>query len=364
MEEFEPIEVKKKKKKSKTNTLLIVLMIVMCFVMLSSLIVTAFTLKLYNDSINKEEEIIEEEPEITYTQDEVDQMIADARAEEDILAVSRFKAELKETAESNSGIITTLRKFYPEYFVYYTGSHYNFLEIDNSQPLINVNNDNLIANEGFIEYHDNGQVTSVKGIDVSKYQGDIDWDKVAASGVKYVMIRLGLRGYETGKLVLDENFEDNIEGALDAGLEVGVYFFTQAITESEAREEAEFVCKALEPYDITYPIALDVEDLYNDKARSYNQTAESRTACAKAFADYVKNNGYTAVIYGNLTTFSRLLNLNDLAGYDKWLAYYESNIYFPYEIAMWQYSDKGHVDGIDGDVDLNISFPVPILSDN
>ena len=171
------------------------------------------------------------------------------------------------------------------------------------------------------------------------------------------MIRLGLRGYETGKLVTDENFKANVEGATAAGIDVGVYFFTQAINPAEAREEAEYVLNEIDGYNITYPIAIDVEDLYNDKARSYNQSKESRTECAIAFMDAVKNAGYNPAIYGNLNTFTKLVEVNKLGEYDKWFALYDTQIYFPYEITVWQYSDKGRIDGIEGDVDLNITFP-------
>ena len=171
------------------------------------------------------------------------------------------------------------------------------------------------------------------------------------------MIRLGLRGYETGKIVSDENFEANIQGALDAGIEVGVYFFTQAVTPAEAREEAEYVLNLIEGYNITYPVAIDVEDLYNERARSYNQSKESRTECAIAFMDAVRTAGYNPAIYGNLHTFTRLVNVEKLGDYDKWFALYDTSIYFPYEISVWQYSDKGRIDGIESDVDLNITFP-------
>ena len=272
-------------------------------------------------------------------------------------ATAGFYAELKDTAENSNGIVSMLRKMYPEYFVYYNNNHYEFVEIDESLPQANFENENIIASEGFLEYKVDGQTQSVKGIDVSKFQGDIDWQKVADSGVKYAMIRLGLRGYETGKLVTDENFKANVEGATAAGIDVGVYFFTQAINPAEAREEAEYVLNEIDGYNITYPIAIDVEDLYNDKARSYNQSKESRTECAIAFMDAIKAAGYNPAIYGNLNTFTKLVEVNKLGEYDKWFALYDTQIYFPYEITVWQYSDKGRIDGIEGDVDLNITFP-------
>ncbi len=351
----EKMEVRPEKKKKKKSTAgYIVAIVMLSLITLTSLLVAYESVKLYKDSIKEEVETV---PEITYTQAQVDEMLENERAAAAEEALFDYRKELKETAENSNGIVSMLRKMYPEYFVYYNSNHYEFVEIDESIPAANFDNENIISNEGFLEYKVDGETQSIKGIDVSKFQGDVDWQKVADSGVKYVMLRLGLRGYETGKLVMDENFETNVQGALDAGLEVGVYFFTQAINPAEAKEEAEYVLNALEGYNITYPVAIDVEDLYNEKARSYNQSKESRTECAIAFMDAVKKAGYTPAVYGNLNTFTKLLEINKLGDYDKWFALYDTQIYFPYEITIWQYSDKGRVDGIEGDVDLNITFP-------
>ncbi len=359
MEEFTNLEnPAPKKRRKKSNAGLIILMIFLCIVTLGSLALTYVTLKMYEDKLNedalKESEAIYE---VTYTQEEVDALVAKAHEEELAIAESKVKAKIKDVAEKNNGVLSILRDLYPEYFVYYENNRYVFMDLDPSFNEPNFENENLIGNEGFIDYKVDGEVLSVKGIDVSKFQGDIDWQKVADSGVKYVMIRLGLRGYETGKIVTDENFKQNVEGALDAGLEVGCYFFTQAITEAEAREEAEYVLEEIKDYNITFPIAIDVEDLYNDSARSAGQSKESRTACAKAFMDTILASGHRSAIYGNLNTYSKLIELNDMKDYEIWFAQYDSSIYFPYEITMWQYSDKGIVDGIEGDVDLNITFP-------
>ena len=342
-----------KRKKKRSTAGYIVAIVMLSLITLTSLLVAYQSVKLYKDSLKVEET----EPEITYTESEVAEIVQLNREDAAEQAIAGYRAELKETAENSNGIVSMLRKMYPEYFVYYDSNHYEFAEINKDIPQANFENENIIANEGFLEYKVDGETKSVKGIDVSKFQGDIDWQKVADSGVEYAMIRLGLRGYETGKLVTDENFEANIKGATDAGIEVGVYFFTQAITPAEAREEAEYVLAEIEGYNVTYPVAIDVEDLYNDKARSYNQSKESRTECAIAFMDAVKNAGYTPAVYGNLHTFTKLVEVDKLGDYDKWFALYDTAIYFPYEITVWQYSDKGRVDGIEGDVDLNITFP-------
>ena len=219
-----------------------------------------------------------------------------------------------------------------------------------------VNNFRLDEN-GFLAYYENNVKVSMAGIDVSKWQYDINWKKVAASGIDYAIIRLGYRGTAPeGNTAMDPYFEQNIKGALDAGLHVGVYYFTQAVTVEEAIEEANIVIDALKGYNITFPVVYDTE--YREGGRANDLPNELRTACAKAFCDTVLAAGYTPVIYTS-TNWSVLdLNLEELTNYDLWYAYYGNpeDLYYPYEYTMWQYTDSGKVDGINGAVDMNISF--------
>ena len=195
----------------------------------------------------------------------------------------------------------------------------------------------------------------IHGIDISHYQGKIDWKKVAADGIDFAFIRVGFRGSSEGKLVEDEYFIDNIEGALENHIEVGVYFYTQAVTTEEAKEEAQFLLDLLEPYDITYPVVLDLEEV-NGKSRTDDMTQEDFTDAAIEFLDTVEKAGYRPMIYGNLKTFFIMLDMSRIEKYDKWFAYYQTPVYFPYEFTIWQYSSTGKVDGIKGDVDLNVSM--------
>ena len=210
---------------------------------------------------------------------------------------------------------------------------------------------------GFLEYYENNVKRSLTGIDVSKWQYDINWQKVAAAGVDYAIIRLGYRGTAAeGNCAMDPYFEQNIKGALDAGVQVGVYYFTQAITVEEAIEEANIVIDALKGYNVTFPVVYDTE--YREGGRANDLSNELRTACAKAFCDTILSAGYTPAIYSS-TIWSILdLNLEELKDYDLWYAYYGNpeDLYYPYEYTMWQYTDKGKVDGIGTNVDLNISF--------
>ena len=193
---------------------------------------------------------------------------------------------------------------------------------------------------------------------MSKYQGTIDWAKVRASGVQFAILRLGYRGYkQTGGLALDSTFAANLQGAQAAGIQVGVYFFSQAITPQEAVEEADFCINALQPYRITYPVVYDWEP-YDESvgARTNGLDDATLTACSKAFLDRVKAAGYTPMLYSNPTYFYRHLDMSQLTGYQLWLANYVSMTSFYYQYDMWQYSCTGSVPGIQGAVDLNIQM--------
>lgn len=171
------------------------------------------------------------------------------------------------------------------------------------------------------------------------------------------MIRVGYRGYgESGTIVLDEMFHTHIQGALDAGLEVGVYFFSQAVTEEEAIEEAEFVLNEIKDYKITYPIAFDSEKVEAGNGRANALSVEERTAVVKAFLNKIEKAGYEPVVYANDRWFALNLDLRELTDYKLWLASYRDEPVFPYQIDGWQHTSSATVPGIDGKVDMNIWF--------
>ena len=203
---------------------------------------------------------------------------------------------------------------------------------------------------------DNKNISAYKTIDVSKFQGKIDWDKVKADGVEYVFIRVGLRGYGSGALVEDEYFKENIEGAKKAGIKVGVYMFSEAINEEEAREEAQFVIERIKNYDIELPVVLDIEDIAGEDGRNEALSKEELTRVCKIFFDEVKKEGYNTMLYGNIKCLVTMVDLEQLKDTDIWYAFYNDDIYIPYEVAGWQYASDGHVDGIAGNCDLNIFF--------
>lgn len=197
--------------------------------------------------------------------------------------------------------------------------------------------------------------TGVLGIDVSKWQKEIDWDKVKNEGVDFAIIRCGYRGSVTGSLVEDPYFEQNIKGARAAGIKVGVYFFTQAVNEVEAVEEASMVISLVRDYELQYPVFIDTEGAGgNGRADSLN--VEERTAVCEAFCTTVKNAGLEAGVYACRNWYNNKLTANTLESYAIWLAEYRSVPLYQGYYQMWQYTSKGKINGINGNVDLNVSY--------
>lgn len=213
-----------------------------------------------------------------------------------------------------------------------------------------------VDENGWITYESQGKAAKV-GVDVSSYQEEIDWQQVAQSGVEFAMIRVGYRGYSKGVVMPDKNFEQNIQGALDAGLEVGVYFFSQATNVWEAQEEADYVLDAIKSYNITYPVAFDWEFISgNSEARTSGMKADEVTRCAGAFCDMIAKEGYTPLIYFNQDMGYLTYELDSLTDYGFWLAEYNAKPSFYYSFDLWQYSHRATVPGIEGSVDLNLDF--------
>ena len=271
-----------------------------------------------------------------------------------------IKDRMRELVTGEDGSpLKMLRSFFPENLIYSFENEYVFAPVLDEVTKHSLLDENFQkTEEGLMQYVENGTVTSHKGIDVSKYQGDIDWNAVREEGIEYAFIRLGLRGYESGKIVLDDFYDANMKGANEAGVRAGVYFFTQAVTVEEAQEEAAFVIEHLAGYDVSCPVVFDVERISGGKGRADQITREERTAITIAFCEAVRAAGYTPMIYGNVVCFTQLLDMPQLNAYEKWYAFYDDYMYMPYEVTCWQYTEKGRVDGIPNNVDLNISFKV------
>ena len=197
---------------------------------------------------------------------------------------------------------------------------------------------------------------SFEGVDVSAFQGDIDWKQVKKSGIDFAMIRLGYRGYGTGKLVEDEYARQNLRNAANAGLAVGAYFYSQALNIDEVNDEIIFMLEVLDSQSLDMPIVLDWEIPTAD-ARTANMDARTLTDIQKYFCEKMTELGYKPMIYFNWHQSSNLYYLSELEDYEFWLALYQDRMSYPWKVEMWQYTDKGRVPGIYGDVDLNVYIP-------
>ncbi len=207
---------------------------------------------------------------------------------------------------------------------------------------------------GRMVYNDSS-VKTFTGIDVSAHREEIDWDAVKKDGIDFAMLRVGWRGNTEGNLYLDEFFVSNIKGATAAGLDVGVYLYSQAITVQEAIDEANAVLGWIKGYNITYPVVFDWEYVSSD-VRTGNLDDETLNACVLAFCETIEKAGYIPMIYFNLDIAYRRLDLGQLSKYDFWLAEYDGAPTFYYDYQMLQYSNRGRVAGSEDLVDLNISF--------
>lgn len=214
----------------------------------------------------------------------------------------------------------------------------------------------LVCQSNLMKYYVNGKQASFVGIDVSKNQEAVDFSRLKKAGIQFVMIRLGARGYGSGQLLLDDTFEDNIKRASDAGLEVGVYFSSQAINEEEAEEEANMVIENLTDYTINYPVAFDMGFVVNDTARTDKLTKAQKTAVTKKFLETVEAAGYKTMIYGDKEWLIKEIDMSKLTAYDVWLSQISDLPDYPYRFTMWQYMDSTAIDGIDAPVSLNICF--------
>ena len=240
-------------------------------------------------------------------------------------------------------------------FVDVFGQEYETV-INPAVPGHDYDNDRFIRDNSFVAYDDE-YYTSRVGIDVSKHQGRINWSRVKEQGIEFAFIRIGYRGYgEAGNINLDQRFYENIEGAQAAGIDTGVYFFSQAINEEEALEEAAFVIDSLKGYELQLPVVYDPESILDDVARTDDVSGEQFTKNTRAFCDRIGESGYDPMIYSNMLWEAFELDLSRLTDIPIWYADYEELPQTPYHYVFWQYSNEGKVDGIDGLTDMDIQI--------
>ena len=217
---------------------------------------------------------------------------------------------------------------------------------------------NLSETAGLKKYTEGGKKISQLGVDISKHDGTVNFERLKSDGIDYVMIRLGARGYSTGQISLDDNFVENMDAAVKAELNIGVYFYSQAINQEEAIQEAYFVIQNLEPYraHINFPVAFYMENITNDKARIDGLSRSDKTLITATFLEAIKAAGYIPMVYGNKEWLIKNVDLTTLQNYDVWLSQDEDTPDYPYLYTMWQYTTTGTVNGITGDASINICF--------
>lgn len=284
-------------------------------------------------------------------------VVTDANEAEEFSEPSIPVSVMLDFAERDGISIEFLQRFFTDRIVLWDENKLKTVPINGTLKKSSFNAGYIVPQEnGIRTYEPGGEDISLLGIDVSSYQGAINWKKVKAAGVDYAIVRLGYRGYGTGAIRLDDRYEANMSGAISAGIPVGAYFYSQAITVEEAEEEAQFVLEKLADFDITYPVVFDMEEVDDEDARTNALTQAERTDITIAFCEKIKAAGYTPMVYGNIRWMIMHLDLARLESYDKWFAQYFKQPFFPYAFSMWQYTSRGTVDGISHAVDLNLGL--------
>lgn len=268
---------------------------------------------------------------------------------------------IEESEPSDSVVPVGIEAESGKILIYESSIGYAWIPVLSELPQHAYRNSNFFVDErGRMHYTENGEDSSYFGIDVSSYQGDIDWQLAKEDGVEFAFLRIGYRGYgEEGRLCIDEKFLQNYEGAHDAGVDLGIYFFSQAVTAEEAAEEAAFLLETLDGRPLEYPIVYDWETVVTAEEdappRTEDVMPQTLTLSAISFCEAIEDAGYNAMIYTNKKQAVMKYDLRKLSAYPVWLAYYDTNLNYCYDFDVWQYG-TGSVDGIQGEVDLNIAM--------
>ena len=265
-----------------------------------------------------------------------------------------FKPDDTLTREQLSVIVYRVLEFV-ENHSYVIKFHGRNVRIYDSVPAFSYDHDAFVKDGQKMTYTGD-EVNASWGIDVSKYQGTVDWEKVKEAGAEFAIVRAGYRGYgKSGKIVEDPTYRQNMEGAREAGLQTGVYFFSQAITVDEAIEEANYVLDLIKDYKIDAPVVFDWETVSDRDARTNGLSKEVLSAAANAFCETIADAGYDPMVYVNLSAAYLHYDMRELVRWPIWLAEYDKKTpSFRYDFDMWQYTSNGKMDGINGRVDMNI----------
>lgn len=240
--------------------------------------------------------------------------------------------------------------------VTYQDGSTEWVEINDKLAVNSYDTAKFVYQNPQMKYYVNGKQASWFGVDISSKQGIVDFEKLKKAGVDFVMIKVGGRGYSSGNIVLDSSYKDYMNGAKNAGLGIGVYFYSQAVDKDEVCEEAETLLELIKDYPVKYPVVFDMESVEGDVARTDALDVSTRTELARIFLKTIKAEGYTPMLYGDKEWLVTKLDLEKLQDYDVWLSQETDTPDYPYEYTMWQYNKSGTVSGISGTAGLNISL--------
>ena len=252
--------------------------------------------------------------------------------------------DLVSLANKSSGLWEMMCYLFPDRIVHKSsGPGYTLAPVDTDLPQNKYDWENLS--------------NALKGIDVSAYQKNIDWKAVKQSGeVDFAFIRVGYRGWCSGKIVLDDKFDYNAKNAVANNIPIGVYFVTKAIDAAEAKEEAEWIISQIKNYKVTWPVVMDFESAQDESDRTWGMTSATRTEIIISFCETLKAAGYEPMLYGGVGTYMTKMDLTQLGSYSKWFAQYFNAPHFAYAFQIWQATDSGKVDGISVNVDIDYSM--------
>lgn len=307
-----------------------------------------------------------------YTQSEVEEKEEAARAEGAAREQNDIKMQIQSDMESGGSTAAMLRKLFDDDVVVVSGGKYYFYPTLNSVKKNSLRSEDFsLSDDGRLQYTGSDPVSLQSGIDVSEKNEEINWSAVAEDDIGFVMVSAGglsdkdgrqddkQGNRQDGEIRDDERMEDNISGAYEAGLHVGIYYLLGADSQEEAEEEAEHLILRLSDYKdkITYPVAVWA-NRYQSEDSTAGVSKSEWTGCVDAFCRAIEEAGYRTMIYGNLASFVMSLDLEQLENDDKWIANTGAGLYFPYQFSMWQYSTTGTVQGISTEVGLDVSLTV------
>jgi lysozyme len=300
---------------------------------------------------------LEGDDKTLYTEEEVEKREEAARMTGEREEQNAIQTQIQSSLESGNSVTTMLRDLFSDDLVVVSDGRYYFYPVISSVEKNGFGDgDFAFADDGTMTYQgSNDQIVTRQGIDVSSANGTIDWDAVAESGIEFAMICAGGRN-DSGDLYVDSKFAENMDGALAAGVEVGVYWSLGAKNGAEASEEEDYLLTLLSPYreKITYPVAALIRSVSAD-SRIYSLTRAEWSSNLDTFCSGVDAGGYDAMIYGSLAGFVMKTDLTAIDGYDRWIQEFSDDLYFPYSFRLWQYESEGSVAGIDTAVHLDLA---------